>query len=116
VRVLFLVLSISILASCSSINVEKTGASWDVDYNSLFRELKDLYVKVDKDEGVTVSLGSASTSDQLVEITGSLMQNVADTGTITIMGGGLVDTLGRPRQATNAEMAAQYALLEQLNR
>jgi hypothetical protein len=46
---------------------------------------------------------------------GSLLQNVADTGMITMSGGNLVDTLGRPRSATAAEMAAQYKLLERLN-
>jgi hypothetical protein len=104
-----------LLTGCSSIDVEKDGDTWDVSYNSLFRELKDLYVNVDKDVGVTVQLGSASTSDQLVDITGQLYSTVVETGTIQIAGGDLVDTLGRPRPATAAEMAAQYALLESMN-
>ena len=58
------------------------------------------------------SLGDHETASVIMP--GSLMQTVADTGKVTMMGGSLVDTLGRPRGATPAEMAAQYELLARL--
>jgi uncharacterized protein YceK len=60
------------------------------------------------------SLGDYQTAGTIMP--GSLMQTVAETGNITFAGGDLVDTLGRPRSATLAEMAAQYDLMERLNR
>jgi hypothetical protein len=94
-----------LLTGCSNIDVKKKGANWDVSYNSLFRDLKDLYVNVDEDKGVTVRLGSASTSSELGEL-------VAATGQIWLKGGPLLDMTGRPRAATQAEMAAQFRALE----
>jgi hypothetical protein len=101
IALVFLVLN---LTGCSNIDVKKKGDTWDVSYDSLFRELKDLYVNVD-DQGVTVRLGSASTSSELGEL-------VAATGQIWLKGGPLLDMTGRPRAATQAEMAAQFRALE----
>jgi hypothetical protein len=104
-RAVIIFLVVIFLSACSNIDVRKKGANWDVSYNSLFRDLKDLYVNVDKEEGVTVRLGSASTSSELGDL-------VTATGQIWLQGGPLLDMTGQPRGATSAEMAAQYRALE----
>jgi hypothetical protein len=71
-RAVIISIIVIILSGCSDINVKKNGGTWDVSYNSLFRDLKDLYVSVDKEEGVTVQLGSASTSDEFGDLVDGL--------------------------------------------
>jgi hypothetical protein len=56
------------LSGCTSLDVKKEGDNWDVSYDALFRDLKDLHVKIDKEDGVNVHLGSAETSDEVGDV------------------------------------------------
>jgi hypothetical protein len=67
-KTLILILTIVFLYGCSNVHVNKNGEEWDVKYTAWLRNLQDLRVRVDKTEGVTVILGSATTDEQLGEI------------------------------------------------
>ena len=47
-----------ILGGCASVHVEKTGEDWDITYNVLFRDIKEVHAVVGD---LRFDLGSAST-------------------------------------------------------
>jgi hypothetical protein len=109
VKYLILLAIVLMLPACATKYAYESG---DTTFTvSSYREFKRIEVQYGTLH-ITASGVTDDTAEAAVAITTSIGDNAAETGQIWLKGGPLMDMTGRPRGATNAELAAQFKALE----